>query len=85
VERLQGRQGNQFMKNKTPVLEYCMASKSGRKPRWVFRFRSPQGDTLIESRKAFASKTQAEKGFVSLMKSVATNQYTVEYPQHHKN
>jgi hypothetical protein len=73
------------MKNKTPVLEYCMARKNGRKARWVFKFRSPQGDTLIESRKAFASKMQAEKGFVSLMKSVATNQYTVEYPHHHKN
>jgi hypothetical protein len=47
--------------------------------------RTPQGDTLIESGKAFASKMQAEKGFVSLMKSVATNQYTVEYPQHQKN
>ena len=73
------------MKTKTSVLEYCVARKQGGKPRWLFKFRTPEGDTLIQSAKAFGSKIQAEKGFISLIKSVATNQYKVEYPAHSKN
>ena len=73
------------MKNKTPVLEYCVAKKNGKRARWAFKFRTPEGDTLIQSAKTFRSKTQAEKSFVSLIKSVATNQYRVAYPQHAKN
>ena len=34
---------------------------------------------LIESTKKFGSKAQAERGFVSLIKSVASNQYRVEF------
>ena len=67
------------MKTKTPVLEYSVA-KTGKRAKWVFKFRTPHGDTLIQSAKPFNSKTQAEAGFIALMKSVATNQYTVEYP-----
>ena len=73
------------MKNKTPVLEYCVARKNGKRAKWAFKFRTPKGDTLIQSAKAFRSKNQAEKGFASMIKSVATNQYTVEYPNHAKN
>src|SRR5438552_3777622 len=70
------------MKTNHPVLEYCRASATGRKPaRWGFRFRTAEGGILIESAKRFASKAQAERGFISLIKSVATNQYQVEYPQ----
>ena len=73
------------MKNKTAVLEYCVARKRGQKARWAFRFRTPEGDTLMQSAKVFASKAQAEKGFIRLIKSVATNQYKIEYPNHSTN
>ena len=73
------------MKNKTPVLEYCVANPNGKKAKWMFKFSTPKGETLIESAKAFTSRTQAEKGFISLMKCVATNQYKVEYPAHSRN
>ena len=73
------------MKNRTPVLEYCVAKKGGKKAKWAFRFRTPEGETLIESAKVFDSRVKAEAGFFSLIKSVASNQYRVEYPAHSKN
>jgi len=69
------------MKNKSAVLEYCLTRQNGRKAKWAFRFKNADGDTLIESAKEFDSKLKAEEGFVSLIKSVATNQYKVEFPQ----
>lgn len=74
-----------FMKNKTPVLEYCVAKMSGKKAKWMFKFTTPEGETLMESAMAFDFKTQAEAGFIGLIKSVATNQYKVEYPEHSRN
>lgn len=67
------------MKTKTPILEYCASMETGSKrPRWGFRFRTAEGEMLIESARKFRSQAQAEREFVSLIKSVATNQYTVE-------
>src|SRR5439155_967031 len=41
------------MKTKTPVLEYCVARKNGKRAKWAFKFRTPKGDTLIQSAKSF--------------------------------
>ena len=73
------------MKRKTSVLEYCVARKRGKRAKWAFRFRTPEGETLIQSAKVFDSRVKAEAGFVSLIKSVASNQYRIEYPQHSTN
>jgi len=73
------------MKNNTPVLEYCVARKKGKKAKWAFRFRTPEGQTLIQSAQVFASRCEAEAGFFSLIKSVASNQYRIEYPEHSTN
>jgi uncharacterized protein YegP (UPF0339 family) len=74
------------MKNQDSVLEYCVAKKkSHRKPQWTFKFRTPEGETLVQSAKPFASRSEAERGFISLIKSVATNQYKIEYPALEKN
>src|SRR5881396_2309490 len=74
------------MKTKHPVLEYCAAKSTGRKrAKWSFRFRTPEGDLLLQSAKTFNSKAQAEQGFISLIKSVASNQYNVEFLEGPKN
>jgi uncharacterized protein YegP (UPF0339 family) len=68
------------MKNLSPVLEYrAVRTKQGKRARWSFRFRTPAGEVLMESAKVFGSKAQAERGFVALIKSVASNGYTVEF------
>ena len=70
------------MKNNCPVLEYYVGQpKRTRKARWGFRFKTAAGDLLISSPNTFSSKANAERGFVSLIKSVATNQYCVECPE----
>ena len=72
------------MKNKTAVLEYCVAKRNGQRAKWAFRFKNADGDTLIESPQAFDSKLKAEGGFLSVLKSVASNQYKVEFPSSSK-
>src|SRR5438046_5785955 len=68
------------MKTNNPVLEYCAAKSTGRKrAKWSFRFRTPDGDLLLQSAKTFNSKAEAEQGFISLIKSVASNQYNIEF------
>ena len=68
------------MKTKRPVLEYCLSrTPGGKRLKWAFRFRTPEGEVLIESAKMFTCKAHAERAFVSLIKSVATNQYKVEH------
>src|SRR5438034_6884044 len=70
----------QLMKNKRAVLEYCQTRSPGSsRTKWLFRFKTPQGEMLIQSTKSFTCKAQAEAGFVSLIKSVAANEYTIEY------
>ncbi len=67
--------------SKRVILEYRVAKPNrGEKAKWGFRFKTPAGRTLIESGKEFSSLAEAEKGFVSLVKSIATNQYQVSYP-----
>ena len=76
-----GEQEN-IMKKKHVILEYCEAKSAGRRGgKWGFRFKTAEGDTLIESEQHFGSLEQAEQGFVALMKSIATNEYTVDYPE----
>jgi len=71
-----------LIKSKLPVLEYSAGPTTPRKsPKWGFRFRTAQGAILIQSPLAFRSKSEAERAFLSLIKFVATNQYTVECPK----
>jgi uncharacterized protein YegP (UPF0339 family) len=71
-----------FMKSKLPVLEYSVVGRTpGKRGKWTFRFRTPEGGVLIESGAKFSTKAEAERGFVSLIKSVASNEYQVDYPK----
>ena len=68
------------MKTKHPVLEYSVAeNEPGKKGKWFFTFRTAAGNTVVESPRIFMSKEAAEKGFVSFIKSVALNDYKVEF------
>jgi hypothetical protein len=58
------------------VLEYCAAADAGSES-WGFRLKTSDGQTLIESTRAFDSQAEAEVGFVSMIKLIATNQYAV--------
>lgn len=74
------------MKKTRVILEYCEAKSAGRRGgKWGFRFKTSDGSTLVESEQKFGSLEQAEKGFVALMKSIATNEYTVDYPEGAQN
>jgi uncharacterized protein YegP (UPF0339 family) len=64
------------MDNKTAVLEYCRTRRSGRN-KWTFRFKTPDGKTVMESAEPFASKAKAEIGFLNMVKSIATNDYSI--------
>ncbi len=68
-----------LMKNKTAVLEYRITEQGGVRGKWGFRFKSPEGAVLMESVELYDSLEQAERGFVRLIKTVATNQYTIEH------
>src|SRR5437899_8959299 len=71
-----------LIKSKLPVLEYSAGPTTPRKsPKWGFRFRTAEGAILIQSPLAFRSKSEAERAFLTLIKFVATNQYTVECPK----
>src|SRR5437660_4927817 len=71
-----------LMKSKLPVLEYSVVGKTSRKKgKWTFRFKTPAGAILMESAFRFGSRAEAERGFVSVIKSVATNQYNVQYQE----
>ena len=66
------------MNSHRAVLEYCITDPDGGKEgRWGFRFKGPGGQVLIESAKGFDSQAEAEAGFVSTLKLIATNQYVV--------
>src|SRR5437588_12063998 len=68
------------MNTKLPVLEYStVAAVLGKRAQWAFRFRTPEGEILMESAPTFRSKAAAERGFVSLIKAVARNAYLVAY------
>jgi hypothetical protein len=70
------------MKSKLPVLEYSVAGTTpGKKGQWAFKFRTPEGDLLMESAMGFGSQAEAERAFVSLIKRVAANEYHVQCPQ----
>ena len=72
-----------FMKSKVPVLEYSVAGTTpGKRVNWAFRFKTPDGHIMIESTNHFSSRAEAERSFVSLVKSIASNEYRVEYPNH---
>ena len=59
------------------VLEYFVSGQNEPRPRWGFRCRSASGQIVLESIGRFASRAQAEREFVSMLKAVATNQYSV--------
>ena len=64
------------MKNKSAILEYCVARRDGRR-KWGFCFKTPDGQTLIESLQQYDSQAKAEKGFIKMVKSIATNDYSI--------
>jgi hypothetical protein len=70
------------MKNKRVILEYRQTKvvRGHKKPKWGFCFKTTDGHTLLESGTDFTSLAKAEQGFVSLVKSIATNEYQVAYP-----
>ena len=66
------------MKPKKAMLEYRASKTAGRKrATWGFRFKTANGETLMESKRPFASRRLAEQGFVAMLKSIATNNYLV--------
>jgi|ERR1043166_5720249 uncharacterized protein YegP (UPF0339 family) len=70
------------MKNKLPVLEYSQAEGGfGEKGGWSFTFRTAEGEVLVQSPASFETRADAERGFLFLIKSVARNQYRVEFPR----
>ena len=69
-------------KNKRVILEYRQAKavRGQKKSKWGYCFKTTDGQTLLESGTGFASLAKAEQGFVSLVKSIAANEYQVAYP-----
>jgi len=64
---------------KNAVLEYRVAETKGTTaPKWGFRFKGADGQTLMESAKVFESPAKAEAGFVAMIKLIASNQYTID-------
>lgn len=68
---------NRAMKRKQAVLEYCATPVGGRRGQWGFRFKDTDGRIVMDSRGGYPSLNKAERGFVSLVKSIASNQYSV--------
>jgi hypothetical protein len=66
------------MKSRQAILEYCeKPAKNGRKREWGFRFKTGEGKVLMESQGGFSSLGHAEKGFLAMIKSIATNKYSI--------
>ena len=66
------------MKRRQAILEYsARPAKNGRKKEWGFRFKTKTGKVLMESQRRFSSLDRAEKGFLAMIKSIATNQYSI--------
>jgi uncharacterized protein YegP (UPF0339 family) len=73
------------MKSKNAVLEYKVANRSKNRSKsearkWGFRFKTPDGKILVESAALFDSYAKAQQGFLGMIKSIATNQYSVKAP-----
>lgn len=62
------------------VLEYSAEEAGGGSAAWGFKLKSSDGQTLIESARTFDSQAEAEQGFVSMLKLIASNQYIVRSP-----
>jgi uncharacterized protein YegP (UPF0339 family) len=81
VRRMDRPQVMRTLKKQLGMLEYCESKgPGGKRGKWSFRFKTPDGNTLMESRKKFDSLAKAEKGFFEAVKKIATNQYTINYP-----
>jgi|SoiMethySBSTD1v2_1073268.scaffolds.fasta_scaffold385685_3 uncharacterized protein YegP (UPF0339 family) len=66
------------MNKKQAVLEYQLTHTHDRsKPQWRFAFKSPEGETLVESPTSFGSKRAAEECFIAMIKSIAANEYQI--------
>ena len=69
------------MKRKGAVLEYKVVKHTRTKSRkWGFRFKTPNGKTLVESAAIFESYAKAQQAFLSMIKFIATNQYSIKSP-----
>jgi len=70
------------VKTRLGKLQYSSTKRSvGKRGKWGFKFTSPDGAIHMESRKTFDSLAKAEKSFFEAVKSIATNQYTIGYPE----
>ena len=63
------------------MLEYCVGHPpGGQNGKWRFRFKTKEGEVVMDSGERYSSLDQAEEGFVALVKSIATNEYRVRLP-----
>lgn len=70
------------MQTNNAVLEYCLEGTSPvENGKWIFRLKAPDGETLMESSRSFESQSKAEEGFVSMVKMIARNHYTISFGQ----
>ena len=68
------------MQTNNAILEYCFEENNpAGNGSWSFKLTSPEGETLMESSQAFETQSEAEKGFVSMVKLIASNHYTVSF------
>ena len=68
-----------YMNNKEAVLEYHVNKETTDEGQWGFRFKDSNGEILIDS-SGYPTLAQAEQGFLALVKSIATNRYSVSTP-----
>ena len=69
------------MDNNRAVLEYSVVETAEGPESWRFRLKSPDGQSLIESARTFASQAKAEEGFIAMIRLIAANQYTIRCPE----
>ena len=70
------------MDRRNAVLEYHITeTNEATAPKWGFRFKGMDGQTLMESPRAFDSPAKAEEGFIAMIKLIASNQYTIDSPE----
>ena len=75
--RCSGLLNIEFMDSDKAVLEYSAAAAGAGSAAWGFKLKFSDGQTLIESARTFDSQAEAELGFVSMIKLIATNHYTI--------
>ena len=75
-KREKGSLSPDYTMNTEAKLEYSVTPEQNS---WGFQFKDGSGQILIDS-SGYPSLEQAQQGFISLVKSIATNQYSVAFP-----